>query len=328
MGELIRDLEDQKLLVEQKGEELKKREMELLELKADMKRQQERLEAKQLNARREEAKKFAAKLEEKERLLEDILEKLKGSGASKKVVAESWNDIRIVKREALNEAENLPGIMSRLQQQQQLSQIELVPISEMKGVVNLNVDDKIIVCKKGAFYGKEGIVMEVGKKIQVSVDGVPVRLTTKELAFPPSTGGAYNVSSNTDSTRETTLTKLAKRGIDLESTEEASVDVAATSKSRDSGITMRMDSNTVNCIGMNFEESKRKCIDAFSKATMSNRSLVYILHGHGTGVLKQKIRTWLSSDRRWVKSFGPAEQADGGEALTRVELKKQNLFEL
>lgn len=327
MGELIRDLEDQKLLVEQKGEELKKREMELLELKADMKRQQERLEAKQLNARREEAKKFAAKLEEKERLLEDILEKLKGSGASKKVVAESWNDIRIVKREALNEAENLPGIMSRLQQQQQI-QMELVPISEMKGIVNLNVDDKIIVCKKGAFYGKEGIVTEVGKKIQVSVDGVPVRLTTKELAFPPTTGGSNSLSSNNDSIRETTLTKLAKRGIDLELTDEASVDVVSSSKSRDRGITMRMDSNTVNCIGMNFEESKRKCIDAFSKATMSNRSLVYILHGHGTGVLKQKIRSWLSSDRRWVKSFGPAEQADGGEALTRVELKKQNLFEL
>ncbi|KAL3802337.1 hypothetical protein HJC23_007162 [Cyclotella cryptica] len=328
MGELIRDLEDQKLLVEQKGEELKKREMELLELKADMKRQQERLEAKQLNARREEAKKFAAKLEEKERLLEDILEKLKGSGASKKVVAESWNDIRIVKREALNEAENLPGIMSRLQQQQQQSQIELIPISEMKGVVTLNLDDKVIVCKKGAFYGKEGIVKEVGKKVQVSVDGVPVRLTTKEIAFPPSSEGARNLSTNNDSNREATLTKLAKRGIDLESTEEASVDVAASSKARDRGITMRMDSNTVNCIGMNFEESKRKCIDAFSKATMSNRSVVYILHGHGTGVLKQKIRTWLSSDRRWVKSFGPAEQVDGGEALTRVELKKQNLFEL
>jgi DNA mismatch repair protein MutS2 len=88
MGELIRDLEDQKLLVEEKADELRKREYEMRELKAEMKRQQERLEAKQLNARREEAKKFAAKLEEKEKLLEDILLKLKGSGASKKVIAD------------------------------------------------------------------------------------------------------------------------------------------------------------------------------------------------------------------------------------------------
>ena len=78
--------------------------------------------------------------------------------------------------------------------------------------------------------------------------------------------------------------------------------------------------------GNTFEESKPKIVDEFSKAVMSNRSVVFILHGHGTGVLKQKIRSWLSSDRQWVKSFGAAEQADGGEALTKVVLKKQSLF--
>ena len=104
----------------------------------------------QLTARREEARKFAAKLEEKERLLEDILEKLKGGGASKKVVADSWSDIRIVKREALSEAENLPGVMSRLKQQQQdlAENVELIPISEMKGVTVVNVEDVVIVCKR------------------------------------------------------------------------------------------------------------------------------------------------------------------------------------
>lgn len=78
--------------------------------------------------------------------------------------------------------------------------------------------------------------------------------------------------------------------------------------------------------GKTFEESKRKILDEFSKATMSNRSVVFILHGHGTGVLKQKIRSWLSNNRQWVKSYGPAEQVDGGEALTKVILKKQSLF--
>ena len=215
MGELIQSLEEQKDLVEQKGEELKKREMEMLELKAEMKRQRERLEAKQLNARREEAKKFAAKLEEKERLLEDILEKLKGSGATKKVVADSWSNIRIVKREALNEAENLPGIMSRMQQQEQ--KVELIPISEMRGVPDLNVDDKVVVCKKGAFYGTEGVVQQVGKKIQVAVGDVSVRLTLKEIAFPPSD----KLSNSAPKTgRESTISKLSKRGIDLESEDE------------------------------------------------------------------------------------------------------------
>lgn len=82
----------------------------------------------------------------------------------------------------------------------------------------------------------------------------------------------------------------------------------------------------VDCIGKNFEESKRLCIDGFSKAAMQNRSVVYVLHGHGTGVLKKKIRSWLQGDRRWVKSYRAADQVDGGDALTRVELKKQSLF--
>lgn len=326
MGELIRDLEDQKLLVDQKSEELKKREYEMLELKAEMKEQQRKLEAKQLTARREEARKFAAKLEEKERLLEDILEKLKGSGASKKVVADSWSDIRIVKREAMAEAENLPSVMSRLaQQQDQVGDVELVPISEMKGINEINVDDTVIVCKKGAFYGKEGIVKQVGKKIQVAVGGVPVRLTTKEIAFPPSSGRVPKLS-NTNVSGGPKMSKMAQRALELDATADAPVDMSSSASPSDKGTTMKTKSNTADCIGMTFEEAKRKSIDTFSKAAMQNRSVVFILHGHGTGVLKKKIRSWLQSDRQWVKSFRAADQVDGGDALTRVELKKQTLF--
>ena len=242
MGELITNLEEQKELIDQKEAELKEKEFQMLELKSEMREQQKRLEAKQLNARREEAKKFAAKLEEKERLLEDILEKLKG-GASKKVVADSWSNIRIVKREALQEAENLPGMM-RTQQKQQ-SQLELIPISEMKGIPSLNVDDKVIVCKKGAFFGTEGIVQQVGKKIQVVVGDVSVRLTLKEIAFP----AAVSSNKNPKTQQEATISKLAKRGIDLEAEENASVDITNSGKPRDSGLTIKTNSNTVNCIG-------------------------------------------------------------------------------
>ena len=337
MGELIRDLEDQKLIVDQKNEELQKREYEMMEMMADMKKQHQKLEMIQLTARREEARKFAAKLEEKEKLLDDILEKLKGSGATKKVVADSWSDIRIVKREALSEAENVPGVLSRLQQQlgDEAEDFELVPISEVKGDASVNVDDKVIVCKKGAFYGKEGVVKEVGKKIQVIVGGVPVRLTTTEIAFPPSSGKQYSNRKEDSSASGRggggrTMSKMAQRALELDSSANSPVEMASSSpsssSSSDRGATFKMKSNTVDCLGANFEESKRKCIDAFSKAAMQNRSVVYILHGHGTGVLKKKIRTWLQGDRQWVKTFRPADQADGGDALTLVELKKQKLF--
>mmetsp|Transcript_29519 Transcript_29519/g.71279 ORF Transcript_29519/g.71279 Transcript_29519/m.71279 type:complete len:385 (-) Transcript_29519:475-1629(-) len=326
MGELIQDLEDQKLAVEEKGEELKRRDFEMLELRAEMKKQQQKLEAKQLNARREEAKKFAKKLEEKERLLEDILEKLKGGGASKKVVADSWTDIRIVKREVMSEAENVPGMMSRLKQESQDAKIELIPISEMKGINKVNIDDTVVVCKKGVFYGKEGVVKRVGKKIEVAVGAVPVRLTIKEIAFPPSSQKSNGKDAG-GSGGEQRMSKMAQRALELDSASNSPVKMSSSSSSpSDKGATLKTKQNTVDCLGLTFEESKRKCISAFSKAAMQNRSTVYILHGHGTGVLKKKIRSWLQGDRNWAKSFRPADQEDGGDALTRVELKKQKLF--
>ncbi len=54
----------------------------------------------------------------------------------------------------------------------------------------------------------------------------------------------------------------------------------------------------------------------------SKKPVVFILHGHGTkGVLKQKLRDWLKRDKQWVKNARPADASDGGDALTRVELK-------
>jgi DNA mismatch repair protein MutS2 len=178
---------------------------------------------------------------------------------------------------------------------------------------------------RSAFYGKEGVVKQVGKKIQVSVGGVSVRLTTAEIAFPPSSGTARK-SNNASNAGGGGMSKMAQRALDLDSSTDSPVEMSPSSSPSDSGTTMKTKSNTVDCIGMNFEEAKRKCIDAFSKAAMQNRSVVYVLHGHGTGVLKKKIRSWLQDDRQWGKSFRAADQADGGDALTMVKLKKQKLF--
>ncbi len=185
--------------------------------------------------------------------------------------------------------------------------------------------DLFPLCHSGAFYGKEGVVKQVGKKIQVSVGGVSVRLTTTEIALP-SLGITQKSDVPSNKTGGGKLSKMAQRALDLDSAVDTPIEMASSSSRSDSGTTMKTKSNTVDCIGMNFEESKRKCIDAFSKAAMQNRSVVFILHGHGTGVLKKKIRSWLQDDRQWAKSFRAADQADGGDALTMVELKKQKLF--
>lgn len=84
---------------------------------------------------------------------------------------------------------------------------------------------------------------------------------------------------------------------------------------------MRMDANTVDVRGCNLEEAQTKVRDMVSKCLMNGQSTVYVLHGHGSGgVLKTKLREWLKSEKHLVKKWAPAEQANGGDAFTQLQL--------
>lgn len=85
---------------------------------------------------------------------------------------------------------------------------------------------------------------------------------------------------------------------------------------------MRTQTNTIDVRGCNLQEAQELAKAKFSSCLMMGRSVVFILHGHGTGgVLKSKVRGWLQSERKLVKRFGPADASDGGDAFTRVELR-------
>jgi DNA mismatch repair protein MutS2 len=46
-----------------------------------------------------------------------------------------------------------------------------------------------------------------------------------------------------------------------------------------------------------------------------------VLHGHGTGALKQALRDHLSASP-YVASFRPGERHEGGDAVTVVRLRR------
>jgi len=60
----------------------------------------------------------------------------------------------------------------------------------------------------------------------------------------------------------------------------------------------------------------------FGRVMTQKDPVVYVLHGHGTGVLRRKVRDWLGRDRTFVKSWKKASDEDGGDAFTRVQVKK------
>ncbi|CAJ1957296.1 unnamed protein product [Cylindrotheca closterium] len=326
MGDLIRDLEDQKALIDERVEELEQKQNEMKVMEQKMKEEQNKLERKMLTARRDEAKKFAKALEEKEAILEDVLKKLK-SDPSKKLVAKSWDDIRFVKRDAISEAENVPSVLRAkkiAKETLQDAQAELVPIQEMRERPELKEGDELIVCKIGPLFQRQAIVEKIlGRQVQVKVSGVTMAMKLTDVALKPADVALRPTVSNSSFNLKTPskgskLSKTAERALKSEMKKApASVDPAKPKQT----IVIRTESNTVDVRGCNFEEAKDRIRTKISKAIINQRGAIFVLHGHGTGgVLKTKLRRWFQSEKKLVKQWGAAEQSDGGDAFTRLEL--------
>eukprot|EP00977_Amphora_coffeiformis_P022176 scaffold10570_cov176-Amphora_coffeaeformis.AAC.26 len=332
MGELIRELEDQKALLDQQSADMEEKLKEIKRMEFAMKEEQLRVEKKQLTVRRDEARKFAKKLEEKEQILEEILEKLK-SDPSRKLVARSWNDIKYVKRDAIKDAENIPSLLARKQiaaAAQDMEAQELVPFAELRDKPDLQEGDTVVVCKKGPLFAREATVLKTmgNNRIEVQVNNMNVAFKLTEIAMPVANGPKPQQSSASGKpNRSKSISKAAERLLAHENDGATSEWERARQQqqpgaSEGKQATMRTESNTVNVLGCNLLEAQEKIKDKFSASLMSGRTTVYILHGHGTGgVLKSKIRNWLKTERTLVKRWQPADKEDGGDALTRVELK-------
>jgi DNA mismatch repair protein MutS2 len=82
---------------------------------------------------------------------------------------------------------------------------------------------------------------------------------------------------------------------------------------------LRMPHNTLDLRGQRVEDSL-EAIEAYvADALSSGRDHVFILHGHGTGALKQAIRRWLKTCPG-VASWAAASADQGGDAYTVARL--------
>jgi DNA mismatch repair protein MutS2 len=339
MGELLREMEAQKTLIDQQVDALTLKQREMDDMKAAMEEEMIRLENQQLNIRRVEARKFAKMLEEKEAVLEDVLEKLK-SDPSRRIVAKSWDDIKFIKRDALNEAENIASVIARKQAAAAVMEdvsADLVPIAEMREKPNLKEGDKVIICERGPMFAREAtIIKALDSRVEVKVNNMNVSFKLTQLALIPTgkkipTAKPPNVK-NERALRQGSRSKAVEQALAFEgntrtsssssTTRQYETSDASSSSSSSSGkVTMRTDLNTVDVLGCNLMDAQAKIRDKFSMCLMNGRSTMYILHGHGTGgVLKSKIRSWLKTEKL-VKSHAAADRSDGGDAFTRVDLR-------
>ena len=82
---------------------------------------------------------------------------------------------------------------------------------------------------------------------------------------------------------------------------------------------VRTDSNTCDLRGKRVDEALDAAELFLDAMVRRNESVTYILHGHGTGVLKQAVRAWLPECAH-VNRWRPAMQQEGGDAFTLIAL--------
>jgi len=72
--------------------------------------------------------------------------------------------------------------------------------------------------------------------------------------------------------------------------------------------------------GQTAEEAQEAVVACLDRAALAGAQTVRIIHGHGTGRLKQALRDYLKTSP-YVASFRPGERAEGGDGVTVVNVK-------
>jgi DNA mismatch repair protein MutS2 len=91
---------------------------------------------------------------------------------------------------------------------------------------------------------------------------------------------------------------------------------------RDPGqeLTVRTADNTVDVRGLRVDEALSKVEHFADELYRRSIGIGFVVHGYGTGALREAVRERLRSDLPYVLSAGPAEFEQGGEAVTMFRL--------
>ncbi|MDP5339178.1 MAG: endonuclease MutS2, partial [Nodularia sp. (in: cyanobacteria)] len=153
---------------------------------------------------------------------------------------------------------------------------------------------------------KVGFMPKVGDRVRLSQFG-----QTAEVLTAPDADGEFSVRFG--------IMKMTVKLEDIESLDGQKPEPVVKQKPAPASITqpeqsapaIRTSRNTVDLRGKRVADSEIMLDKAISEAT----GPLWIIHGHGTGKLRQGVHTFLHQHPR-VSHHEPAEQADGGSGVT------------
>lgn len=184
----------------------------------------------------------------------------------------------------------------------------------------LEAGDVVAVLKRGPFFARRAKVEALLNKgvVLVNVDGVAkemggaLKLKRKDLARAPADMAQLKAPMRSPGR------KVPKQLVGLDGVDSTP---AATKKGKgETSPEMRTAQNTLDLRGQRYDDAERET-DYFLDRMTRTGGACFVLHGHGTGALKKGLRQFLKGDAR-VKSAKRASEDDGGDAFTRVELRR------
>lgn len=84
-------------------------------------------------------------------------------------------------------------------------------------------------------------------------------------------------------------------------------------------VAVQTSSNTCDMRGMRVEEALEMAESFLDKAYKEEMGAAYLIHGHGTGALREAIRSFCRTSS-YVISFRPGDGEEGGNGVTVVQL--------
>jgi len=276
------------------------RSVELMEGEAGLSRTLEALEAEHQRAiaAAERAEALEAEIRERERKLAAREEKIRGHSAE--LEAEGARNFL----QRLKKAEKAIGsVVADLQRapDQRRAKAARDTLEALRAIVPddtpvslsdapISAGDRVRLLK----VGKEGEVLSVaGKNLRIRTGGLTISAKRKDV---DRIGGPV---ANEQRSGGIAISRAPRGAALLEA--------------------VRLPTNTLDMRGMRVDEGFDAADKFFDTAVLKGFATVFLLHGHGSGALKDGVRGWLRSSS-YVSDWAPANVEQGGDAFTIVEL--------
>ena len=209
---------------------------------------------------------------------------LKARAEVQSVIVEIKTDKRLVKAREAKE---------RLAAIEQAMRASLARSGDYRPVSDLRIGDRVEVVN----LGTRGVLLEnpSGKKrVRIRMGEAEVSVEVSDLA-----GLAEGAGEAASQGMKGNPTVGARRAVPLQV--------------KDTNV-------VVDVRGQTAEEAQEAVVACLDQAALAGVQTVRIIHGHGTGRLKQALRDYLKTSP-YVASFRPGERAEGGDGVTVVNVK-------